>query len=148
MKKVISVVTLAVAGITAQAQVEQVITEEMKAQATENLKKPNVVEKIIDGFKESIRNVHQINKENLAEVKEASVAIHAEAVTNPDFEKFRQTKGFKNKARVVAENMREGCREASEKEKERRSQIQSHESYKNLLEEQRQRTEAIVNRNC
>ena len=110
MKKVISVVTLAVAGITAQAQVEQVITEEMKAQATENLKKPNVVEKIIDGFKESIRNVHQINKENLAEVKEASVAIHAEAVTNPDFEKFRQTKGFKNKARVVAENMREGFR--------------------------------------
>ena len=142
MKRVISVAALVGLGLTSQAQTEQATTE------AEILKKQSVGGKIIDGLRESTRNVHQINKENLANVKEAFSTIHAEAATNPDFEKFRKTKGFKNKVRVVAENMKEGCRENSEKEKERRSQIKSRESYKNLLEEQRERREAVIGRRC
>jgi len=138
MKRVISVVALVGIGLTSQAQTEQATAE------AENLKKRSVAGKVIDGFKESTRNVHQINKENLAYVKESSSAIHAEATTNPDFEKFRKTKGFKNKVRVVAENMKEGCRANSEKEKERRSQIQSHESQLSHMEEESERMEAVI----
>ena len=141
MKRVISVVAVVAAGLTSQAQ-----TEQTRAAAAENLKKRSVVGKVIDDLKESTRNVRQINKENLVEVKETFSTIHAEATTNPDFEKFRKTKGFKNKVKVVAENMKEGCRENSEKERERRAQIRSHESYRNLLELQKIKREAIVSR--
>jgi hypothetical protein len=100
-----------------------------------------VVGKIIDDLKENARTVHQINKENLAAEKEAYQEMFPDAV------KFWQAKGFKNKTKVVAESIKEGCREYSEKERERRDQIKSFESYKDLLEKQRETREAMIGRN-
>ncbi|MCL2683591.1 MAG: hypothetical protein FWE63_08980 [Bacteroidales bacterium] len=79
------------------------------------------------------RTVHEINKESFATQKERSKTWHEEATEpNPGFVKFRETKGLKNKMAVVAENFRENCKEASEKEKERREQIKSFESYRTV----------------
>ena len=140
MKKIISALTVSVIGLTVQAQTESL--EDLKGTATENLKKKNVVGKIIDDLKENTRTVHQINKENLVAVKDAYWKA------NPDMLKMKEAKGFKNKVKVVANSMKNACKETSEKEKERREDIQSHESYKNLLKEQREKRETIINREC
>jgi len=133
MKKVMLSVALVLGlGLTQAHAQEQAATE------VESLKKQSVVGKIFDDLKESTRAVHEINKENLVAEKEASQARLAKATEHsPDVEKFKQAKGLKNKTRVVAENIKEGCSKNSEKEKERRAQIRSHESYRTLLEQQR-----------
>ena len=111
MKKVISALTLSVIGLTVQAQTEGL--EDLKGTATENLKKKNVVGKIIDDLKENTRTVHQINKENLTALKDA----YWEA--NPDMLKLKETKGFNNKVKVVAESMKNNCENAKPKGKNR-----------------------------
>jgi len=104
----------------------------------EKSKERGVVGRIIDDLKESTRTVHEISKENFAAVKEASKAMHEEAAEpSPEFVKFREAKGFKNKFAVLTESFSESCKEYSEKEKERREQIKSHEAYRTLMEEQR-----------
>ena len=113
-------------------------TEQAAAVQAEKSKERGVVGKIFDNIKESTRTVHEINKENLAAEKEASIARHSEATEpNPEFVKFREAKGLKNKMAVVGESFKESCRENSEKEKVRREQVKSHEAYRTLLEEQR-----------
>ena len=92
-----------------------------------------VVGKIFDDLKENTRTVHEINKQGLATQKETFRARHEEAIEpNPEFVKFREAKGLKNKMTVVAESFRESCKEASEKEKERREQIKSFEAYRTV----------------
>ncbi|MCL2817667.1 MAG: hypothetical protein FWD39_04695 [Clostridiales bacterium] len=106
-----------------------------------------IIGKVAEGFAESTRTVHQINKENLAAVKADTKANFAEATApDPGFEKFKEAKGFGNKVKVIAENIKEGARENSEKEKERRTEIQSHDSYRTLLEDQRAKRQAVVKR--
>lgn len=99
-----------------------------------------VVGRIVDDFKESVRTTHQINKENFAAEKENA------RKNNPEFVEFWQAKGFKNKCAVVANDFRDGLNKFSEKEKERREQIKSHDNYRSLLEEQRAKTEALINK--
>jgi hypothetical protein len=124
----------------------QAIGQEVE-QAIESQPKQGVVGKIIDDLKESTRTVHEINKENVAAERQAFRARHSNATEpNPDFVSFRQAKGLKNKWCVVVASISEGCRENSEKERERREQIRSHEGYRTLLEEQRTKRETAINR--
>ena len=127
MKKVVFSVALVLGlGMTkAHAQEESVQVEIQKEQG--------VVGKIFDDLRESTRTVHEINKQSLASQKETYKAIHEEATTpNPGFVKFREAKGLKSKMAVVAENFRENCKITSEKEKERREQVKSFDSYRTV----------------
>jgi hypothetical protein len=105
-----------------------------------------IVGKIADGLAESTRAVHEINKENIAAVKADTKANFEEATApDPGLEKVKQAKGFGNKVKTIAENIKEGAKENTEKEKERLAEIQSHESYKTLLDEQRANRQKTIN---
>ena len=98
----------------------------------------SIIGTITKGFAESTRAVHEINKDNMAAVKADSKALFEGAkAPDPGMVKFRQAKGIGNKVKVIAENIKEGAAEASEIENERRAEIQSHESYRKILEETR-----------
>jgi len=131
---VLSVVLALGLGLTQiRAQEEQASTVQ-----AENPKEQGIVGKIFDDLKESTRTVHEINKQSFAAEKDAFRTRHEEAIEpNPGFVKFKEAKGLKSKVAVVAENFRESCQVASEKEKERREQIKSHDAYRTLLEAQR-----------
>ena len=140
MKRLVlsAVLALGLGLMQAHAQDEQVAIEQ-----AENPKGQGVVGRIVDDLKESTRNVHEINKENVAAERETFKARHAEATEpDPDFVAFKEAKGFKNKMGVAFSNIGKSSRENSQKEKERREQIKSHDSYRNLLEEQRENREA------
>ena len=107
----------------------------------------STIEKIINGFKNSAATVNKINKENLAEEKRAFKKRHTQVTeSNPDIAKVREAKGFKNKLKAIGENIKQSAKENSEKEKQRREKILSHESYKNLMQIQREWREIIINR--
>ena len=90
-----------------------------------------VVGKIVADLKESTRAVHEINKQNFAVQKQVYQARHQEATTpSPEFVKFKEAEGFKGKMAVLSENFKESCRVNSEKVKERRADIKSHENLK------------------
>ena len=94
--------------------------------------------KITDGLKESTRAVHEINKENIAAIKDETKAFHEEVTEpHPGAADLKEARGWKNKAKVVAKHIKEGAKEASEDEKARRAKIQSHESYRAILDEPR-----------
>ena len=102
------------------------------------MKKTGIVGKIADGFAESTRAVHEINKENIAAVKAGTKANFDEAAApNPGMVKFMEAEGLGNKIKAIAENIKEGAAENSEKEKARRAEIRNHESYRTFLKEQR-----------
>ena len=104
-----------------------------------------IIGKIAGGMAESTRTVREINRENIAAVKADSKALFEEAATpDPSLERFKQAKGFGNKVKVIAENIKEGAQENSEKERARRAEIQSHESYRTLLDEQRTSRQATI----
>lgn len=100
--------------------------------------KKNIIGKIANDLVERTRAVHEINKENIKAVHTDTVANFKEATApNPGLEKVKQAKGIKNKAKVVVDNIVESAKENTEKEKARLAEIQSHNSYKTFLEEQR-----------
>jgi len=116
-------------------------------QTLENQPEKGVVGRIVDDLIESTRNVHEINVENFAAEREAFGERHAQATEpNPGFARFREASGFRGKMQVLAENFKESCRENSEKERERREQIKTHESYRTLLEQQRGKSVAADSR--
>lgn len=94
-----------------------------------NNEKKNLIEKVIDDMKESARKQHEIDKENFEAIKADSKARFEEAKkVDPDFQEFKDAKGLKAKAKVVAEHaVRDGKKIAEE----------NREKYKELLEEQR-----------
>ena len=136
---VLSVAVVLGLGMTqARAQVEQAAAVEAKQ---------GIVGKIFDDLKESTCTVHEINRENLAAEREAFGVRHSQATEpNPGFARFRAANGFKGKMSVLAGNFKESCRENSERERERREQIRSHESYRTLLEQQRGKSVAADSR--
>ena len=108
-------------------------------------KKKRIIEKIVDDLAESTRNVHAINKENIAAVKADTKANFDEATKpNPDFEKFKAAKSLGKKAKVVVDNIKDGVKENSAKESARRAEIRSHESYRTGLEEQRIKRQSTI----
>jgi hypothetical protein len=114
---------------------------------TQNSKKQNAVVRAFSDMKESAATISKINKENLAEEKYAFMERHTQ-FTEPDpgIMKLKETKGFKNKLKVIGTNMKQTAQENSEKEKVRREQIKSHESYRKILEMSRTQLETITNR--
>lgn len=107
--------------------------------------KKGVFATVIDGLKESTRNVHEINKENIAAVKADTKANFVKATTpSPEFENFKQAKGFKGKVKAVIAGFKASAKAVSEKEKIRRAEIKSHSAYRVLLEEQRAHRQAVI----
>lgn len=86
-------------------------------------KEKNVFEKIIEGLCESTKEAHAVQKLLTAEQKAAFAKRHAEA-TKPDagLLKVKEAKGVKAKVAQIVENLKEGCRTAGEKEKQRREE--------------------------
>ena len=89
------------------------------------------LEKAFDDMKENASKQHKIDKENFNAVKEKSKALFEDAKkVDPDFQEFKEAKGLKEKAKVVAEHMsRDGKKIAEE----------NRENYKKMLEEQREK---------
>lgn len=107
--------------------------------------KKGIIGTIVGGFKESTRNVYEINKENLAAVKAYSKANFVEATTpSPEFVEFKEAKGLKGKAKAAIKGMKSSIKAASGKEKERRVEIQNHTAYKAILEEQREHMQTVI----
>ena len=105
-----------------------------------------IIGKVAEGFAESTRTVHEINREHMATVKANSKALFEEAKQpDPDLVKFRKAKGLGNKVKVISESIKEGMAEASEIERERRADIQSHEVYRAVLNGSGTGVQAIVN---
>ena len=107
----------------------------------------NFIGTITEGFAVSTRNIQTINRENMAAVIADTKANFDEATApNPGMVKFMEAKGFGNKVKVIVENIKEGARENTKKENARRAEIQSHESYKTLLVDQRVKCQATIRR--
>ena len=108
-----------------------------------------IIGKITGGMAESTGAVREINRENMAAVR-ADTRANFQAATAPDpgMVRFMQAEGLGGKIRAVAENIKEGARESSEKERARRAEIQSHESYRTLLAEQRTRRQTLIGHSC
>ena len=96
--------------------------------------KKGIIGTITEGFAESTRNVHTINKEYMAEVKADSRAIYEQAKTpDPGMVKFKEAKGFENKVKAIGENIKDGAAQASENQKAFRAEVQSGEQYRAVL---------------
>ena len=108
--------------------------------------KIGIIGTVAEGFAESTRNVYAANKENMRAIK-ADTKANFEAATTPDpgLEKFKEAKGLKNKVKAIGQNIKDGAAEASEAEKERRTEIPNHTAYRAGLEEQRTRWQATIN---
>lgn len=97
--------------------------------------KKNFLGKAIDDMKESARKQHEIDKENYEAVKADSKARFEEAKkTDPDFQEFKDAKGIKAKAKVVAEHVSRDAKKQAEKNRE---------EYEKMLEEQRKNLDEI-----
>ena len=104
----------------------------------------NIFGKIAGGFAESTRTINEINKENMKAVKTETKANFEEATApSPALVRFREAKGFGNKIKAIVEGIVEGAKENPDKEKAHRTEIQSHESYRNVLENQRANRQEI-----
>lgn len=100
--------------------------------------KKSIVGKVVDSIKEDARKQHEIDKENFEAVKADSKARFEEAKeVDPDFAEFKEAKGLKEKAKVVANH---AVRNGKQIREEERAQ------YKDMLKEQRERKNEIVNR--
>jgi len=108
--------------------------------------KKGVFATIFDGFAESTRSINEINRENMAAVREESRAsFEAATATNSGLTKLSETKGFWNKVKVMFGNMKETSGALAENEKNRRAEIQSQNSYRNVLENQRTGRRTAIN---
>lgn len=93
--------------------------------------KKNFLGRAFDDMKESAKKQHEIDKENFEAIKADNKARIEEAKkVDPDFQEFKDAKGIKVKAKVVAEHIeRDGKKQAEE----------NREKHKKMLEEQRKK---------
>lgn len=71
-----------------------------------------IVGKIIDDMKEDARKQHEIDKANFELIKKESKERFEEATkTTPDMQEFKDAKGFKEKAKVVAKHASRNAKE-------------------------------------
>lgn len=100
--------------------------------------KKGFLKQAIDDMKESAREQHKIDKENYEAVKADSKERFEEAKkVDPDFQEFKDAKGLKAKAKVVAEHAaRDGKKIAEE----------NRENHKKMLEEQRKQMNDTINK--
>ena len=101
--------------------------------------KKSIVKKVMDDIKESARKQHEIDKENFAAVKADSKARFEDATKPyPDFEEFKEAKGLKEKAKVVAKHAARNGKKIAE---------ENRENYKKMLEEQRKHINEVTGMN-
>lgn len=94
-----------------------------------NEEKKSVVTRIIDNIKEDAAAQREIDKANFAAVKADTKARFDEAAApNPDFEEFKDAKGLKGKAGVLASQMERSAKDI---------RAQSRENYEDMLRKQR-----------
>lgn len=81
----------------------------------------NVFVKIINGLCESTKEAHEVQKLLTNEQKQAFITRHQEA-TAPDLGllKVKEAKGVKAKVAQIVENLKDGCKATSQKEKQKR----------------------------
>lgn len=97
------------------------------------------LKKAINDMKESAAKQHEIDKANFEAVKADSKARFEEAKkVDPDFQEFKDAKGLKEKAKVVASHIERDGKEIAEKNRE---------EYAKMLEEQRQKMNDTINGN-
>ena len=142
MKTIAALLIIIVCGAALFAQE----TAESSGEAKVIIENKGIFSTIIDGFAESTRIIHEINKENMAAVKEESKTnFKAAAAPNAGIIKLRETKGFWNKVLVIFENMMDSANEIAEKESAHRADIRSHNSYRSILENQRVECQSAKN---
>ena len=74
-------------------------------------KKNGVVEKVVEGFKESYQNQKALDKENFQLEKDLAKARHKESTKpNLDFVEFKDTKGLGRKMKVVGKHLKRNAR--------------------------------------
>lgn len=106
----------------------------------------NVFGAVAEGFAKSTRNVTNINAANMSAVMhDTGYNFNAATAPNPGMVKVMEAEGLGNKIRVMGENLKEGMRENAELDRQYREHVQSHESYRQLLEEQRISRQATIN---
>lgn len=106
----------------------------------------NAFGKVAEGFAVSTRNVNNINAANTSAVMYDTKSNHSNLTeVNPGLKKVMETEGIGNKAKAMAENLRDGMRENAELDRQYREHVQSHEAYRELLEQQRESRQATIN---
>jgi len=109
------------------------------------MKNNSIIGKITEGFAESTRNVNTINKEYVTEIKADSKAVwDAAKEPDPGLVKVKEAQGLGGKFKAIGENIKDGCAEASENNKEYRAFVQSGEQYRTVLESSRELQQAII----
>lgn len=104
-----------------------------------------VIGAIKEGFAESTRNVHTVNKEYMAEIQADSKAVWVKAKTpDPGLEKVKEAKGLGNKVKAMGQNIKEGCADASENNQAFRAEVQSGEQYRAVLENSRALQQSMI----
>lgn len=101
--------------------------------------KKGFLKKAIDDMKESAKAQHEIDKENFEAIKADNKARFEEAKkVDSDFQEFKDAKGLKAKAKVVAEHAARDSKKIAE---------ENRENYKKMLEEQREKRNQILDKN-
>ena len=120
--------------------------ELIKSTGESTMKNKGIISTIINGLAESTRAVHQINQENMTAIRAESRAnFQSATATNPGVVRLNETKGLWNKVKVIFENIIESTNVYSERERVRRVEIQSHSSYRTILENQRAGRRSALN---
>ena len=92
-------------------------------------KQKGFFKRAFNDMKESAKKQHEIDKENFETVKKDSKERFEEAKkVDPDFQEFKDAKGLKGKAKVVASHIERDSKIIAE---------ENRENYKKMLEEQR-----------
>ena len=107
--------------------------------------KKGIIGTVTEGFAESARNVHALNKDHMAEIKADSKAVW-DAAREPDHDlvKVKEAKGFGSKVKAIGQNIKEGAAEASENNKAFRAKVQSGEQYRTVLQTSKELQQAMV----
>lgn len=109
------------------------------------MKDNGIIGKIAEGFAESTRNVHSVNKEYMAEIKADSRAVwDAAKEPDPGLVKVKEASGLGNKVKAIGQNIKDGCVEASENNKVFRAEVQSGEQYRTILQSSKGLQQAVV----
>ena len=109
------------------------------------MKKTGLINGIIDDLIASTKNIHDINKENIKQVKaDTKENFDKATAAYPDMEKFLQADGLKGKMKVVADSIKDGMKNNTEKEKQKINDLKHHDNYKRTLEEQRNRRQSTI----
>lgn len=103
-----------------------------------------------DDMKESAKKQHEIDKENIAAIKQDNKEMR-EALKNyksEDMAEFKEAEGIVEKAKVVASHISRDAKKVSEENRENMKNVaeENRENYKKMLEEQRQNIKDITNK--